>query len=58
MIVFEAAKTLCEIKSLPNKELAGCVSILWLFLTSQNSINKFASLRIINKVLNFHSKFS
>ena len=51
MIVFEAAKTLCEIKSLPNKELAGCVSTLWLFLTSQNSINKFAALRIINKVI-------
>jgi coatomer protein complex subunit gamma len=58
MVVFEAARTLCEIKSLPNKELASTVSTLWLFLNSSNSISKFAALRIINKLISNPSRLS
>lgn len=58
MVVFEAAKTLCEFKSLPNKELASTISVLNLFLNSASSINKFAALRIINKLISNPARIS
>jgi len=56
MIGLEAAKTLCEFKALPNKQIAPAISLLTFFLTSSGSVNKLAALRIINKVkiLFFH----
>jgi len=51
MVGLEAAKTLCEFKSLPNKEIAPAVSLLTFFLTSPGSVNKLAALRVINKVI-------
>lgn len=50
MVGLEAAKTLCEFKSLPNKQIAPAVSLLTFFLTSSASVNKLAALRVMNKV--------
>ena len=51
MVGLEAAKTLCEFKSLPNKQVAPAVSLLTFLLTSSGSVNKLAALRVINKVI-------
>ena len=51
MIVFEAARALCEIKSLSNKDLAPMVQVLNVFLLSSNNINKFVALKLLNKLI-------
>lgn len=50
MIIFEACKALCEIKSLSNKDLQPMVQVLTVFLLSSNVINKFVALKLLNKV--------
>ncbi len=51
MVSIEAAKALCEFKSLPNRQLVPAVSTLSFFLSASGNVNKFAALRIINKVI-------
>ena len=49
--MFEACKALCELKFLSNKELTGVISVLSIFLMSLSNINKFITLRILNKLI-------
>jgi len=51
VIVFEACKSLCELKNLSNKELSPTISVLSMFLLSTSSVNKFAALKILNKLI-------
>eukprot|EP01017_Pseudomicrothorax_dubius_P028770 TRINITY_DN3444_c0_g1_i1.p1 TRINITY_DN3444_c0_g1~~TRINITY_DN3444_c0_g1_i1.p1 ORF type:complete len:808 (-),score=249.76 TRINITY_DN3444_c0_g1_i1:153-2516(-) len=51
MIVLEAAKTLCDMKNLTNKELTQTVSVLSIYLLSSSSVSKFAALKILNKLI-------
>lgn len=51
MVSMEAAKVLCEFKALPNRALVPAVSCLSFFLSSSSHVNRFASLRIINKLI-------
>lgn len=51
MIIFEACKSLCELKNISNTELAKVISFLALFLNSESTVNKYAALKILNKVL-------
>jgi len=56
MVSMEAAKALCEFKTLPNRQLVPAVSTLSFFLSSQGSVNRFAALRIINKLISNPSR--
>lgn len=51
IIVFEACKTLCELPNLSNAELTSCLATLQIFLLSTCSVNKFAALKLINKLI-------
>jgi coatomer protein complex subunit gamma len=50
MVVFEAAKSLCSIPNIPQREIANAVSALQLFLVSQKPILRFAAIRVLNKL--------
>ena len=51
MVVIEACKALCELKNISNQELSNAISSLSVFLMSNSSVNKFAALKILNKVI-------
>lgn len=58
MVSMEAAKALCEFKTLPNRQLVPAVSTLTFFISSQTSVNRFAALRIINKLISNPARIS
>jgi coatomer protein complex subunit gamma len=51
MVIFEGCKALCDIKTLSNKDLQPMVQVLMVFLSSSNSVNKFVSLKLLNKLI-------
>ena len=51
MVVFESCKALCELKFLSNKDVTGVISVLSIFLMNMSNINKFITLRILNKLI-------
>ena len=51
MVIFEACKSLCDVKTLSNKDLMPMVQVLTVFLASSNSVNKFVALKLLNKLI-------
>jgi len=50
MVVIESCKALCELKNISNKDLTQPITVLSIFLVGSSTVNKFATLKIINKV--------
>ena len=57
IVVYEAAKALCERENASTQELTSALTILHLFLSSSRNSVKFAALKTLNKIANVHSKF-
>ncbi|CAD8045387.1 unnamed protein product [Paramecium sonneborni] len=51
IVIFEACKALCDLKCLSNKDLQPMVQVVTLFLSSNNVINKFVALKILNRLI-------
>lgn len=52
MVIIESCKALCELKNISNKDLTQPITVLSIFLIGSNTVNKYAALKIINKVIN------
>lgn len=50
MVVFEAAKCICSLKSATAKDLTPAILVLQLYLTSHKPVLRFAAVRLLNKV--------
>ena len=57
MIVLEAAKAMCEIRTATPKDIASALTVLQLFLASTRSCVKFAAIKALNKVAVQFSKY-
>lgn len=57
MIVLEAAKAICEIRTASPKDIASALTVLQLFLASTRSCVKFAAIKTLNKVAVQFSKY-
>lgn len=49
--MIESCRALCELKYLSNKDLTSAITVLSIFLNSINTIQKFAALKILNKLV-------
>lgn len=54
MIVLEAAKAMCNMEGLSTKDITQAVTALQTFLTNPKTVNKFAAIRVLNKLANKH----
>eukprot|EP00667_Euglena_gracilis_P005674 EG_transcript_5712 len=50
MVVFEAAKCICSLKTASSKDLTPAILVLQLYLTSHKPVLRFAAVRLLNKV--------
>ena len=57
IIVYEAAKALCERENASTQELTSSLTVLHLFLSSSRNSVKFAALKTLNKIANMHSRY-
>uniref|UniRef100_A0A7S3VL87 Coatomer subunit gamma n=1 Tax=Dunaliella tertiolecta TaxID=3047 RepID=A0A7S3VL87_DUNTE len=54
MVIFEAARAICNLKDVTARELAPAVAVLQLFLSSSKPVLRFAAVRTLNKVAMSH----
>ena len=50
MVIFEAARAICNLRNVTPRELTPAITVLQLFLNSQKPVLRFASARALNKV--------
>ncbi|KAL4445701.1 hypothetical protein ABPG74_006252 [Tetrahymena malaccensis] len=51
MVIIESCKAICELKNISNKDLTQPVTVLGIFLVGTSTVNKYAALKIINKLV-------
>ncbi|KAK7195025.1 Coatomer subunit gamma [Novymonas esmeraldas] len=54
MIAFEAAKSVASLRNVPDKELTPVVTVLQLYLSSQNPVLRFAAVYLISRISTTH----
>lgn len=54
LVVFEAAKAICSLKSITAKEVSPAVLVIGLYLTSHKPVLRFAAIRLLNRVATAH----
>lgn len=54
LVVYEAARAICNLKNVTNRELIPSLSVLQLFLTSPKPVMRFAAVRTLSAVANRH----
>lgn len=54
MIVFEAAKSVCSLRTVTDKELTPIVTVLQLYLSSQNPVLRFAAVYLVSRISTAH----
>ena len=54
IVIFEAARAICNMRDVSTRELTPAVTILQLFLSSSKPILRFAAVRTLNKVAMTH----
>ncbi|KPI84302.1 putative coatomer gamma subunit [Leptomonas seymouri] len=54
MIVFETAKSICSLCNVSDKELTPVVTVLQLYLSSQNPVLRFAAVFLISRISTAH----
>ena len=50
MVIYEAARAICNLKNVTPKELTPAITVLQLFLSSPKPALRFAAVRTLNKV--------
>ena len=50
MVIFEAARAICNLRDVTSRELAPAITVLQLFLSSSKPVLRFAAVRTLNKV--------
>ena len=56
LVVFEAARAICNLESIEPQDLAPAISVLQLFLSSPKPAVRFASMRTLAQVANAHPR--
>eukprot|EP00879_Flechtneria_rotunda_P030633 GHRR01033294.1.p1 GENE.GHRR01033294.1~~GHRR01033294.1.p1 ORF type:complete len:577 (+),score=217.98 GHRR01033294.1:1477-3207(+) len=54
MVIFEAARAICNLKDVTVRELTPAITVLQLFLSSSKPVLRFAAVRTLNKVAMTH----
>lgn len=54
MVIFEAARAICNMRDVTARELTPAITVLQLFLSSSKPILRFAAVRTLNKVAMTH----
>lgn len=54
MVIFEAARAICNMPNVTSRELTPAVTVLQLFLSSNKPVVRFAAVRTLNKVAMTH----
>jgi len=54
MVIFEAARAICNMKDVSSRELMPAVTVLQLFLSSNKPVMRFAAVRTLNRVAQTH----
>ena len=54
MVIFEAARAICNLRDVTARELAPAITVLQLFLSSSKPVLRFAAVRTLNKVAMVH----
>lgn len=54
MVIYEAARAICNLKNVTSRELTPAVTVLQLFLSSPKPSLRFAAVRALNKVAQTH----
>ncbi|GAB4819163.1 hypothetical protein N2152v2_006209 [Parachlorella kessleri] len=54
MVIFEAARAICNLRDVSVRELTPAVTVLQLFLSSSKPVLRFAAVRTLNKVAMSH----
>jgi len=54
MVIYEAARSICNLKNITSKELTPAIVVLQLFLSSPKPALRFAAVRTLNKVAQTH----
>lgn len=54
LVIFEAARAICNLRDVTTRELAPAVTVLQLFLSSSKPVLRFAAVRTLNKVAMSH----
>ncbi|KAL6759224.1 adaptin N terminal region-domain-containing protein [Haematococcus lacustris] len=50
MVIFEAARAICNLRDVSTRELTPAITVLQLFLSSSKPVLRFAAVRTLNKV--------
>ena len=50
VVIFEAARAICNMRDVSSRELTPAVTVLQLFLSSSKPVLRFAAVRTLNKV--------
>jgi coatomer protein complex subunit gamma len=50
VVIFEAARAICNMRHVSSRELTPAVTVLQLFLSSSKPVLRFAAVRTLNKV--------
>eukprot|EP01119_Soliformovum_irregulare_P006120 TRINITY_DN1789_c0_g1_i1.p1 TRINITY_DN1789_c0_g1~~TRINITY_DN1789_c0_g1_i1.p1 ORF type:complete len:880 (+),score=318.49 TRINITY_DN1789_c0_g1_i1:276-2642(+) len=54
MVIYEAARAICNLRNVTSRELTPAVTVLQLFLSSPKASLRFAAVRTLNKVAQTH----
>lgn len=54
MVIYEAARAICNLKGITSREIGPAVTALQLFLSSPKPALRFAAVRTLNKVAQTH----
>jgi len=54
MVIYEAARAICNLKNVSSKELTPAITVLQLFLSSPKPALRFAAVRTLNKISQTH----
>lgn len=54
MVIYEAARAICNLKGITSREIGPAVTALQLFLCSPKPALRFAAIRTLNKVAQTH----
>lgn len=54
MVIYEAARAICNLKNVTSRELTPAVTVLQMFLSSPKPSLRFAAVRTLNKVAQTH----
>lgn len=54
MVIFEAARAICNLRDVTARELTPAITVLQLFLSSSKPVLRFAAVRTLNKVAMSH----